>query len=118
MLNPLQLCFCGQDILFGYFEIDLFSLRKQANLHLFVHIVVFRVQYILMEAPILVLSVRSYVLLELIKMSIKNMEFERHPAAHYVVVLHQILNQLHIIFGFVIAQEAPNHCDKTVPGPS
>ena len=43
------------------------------------------------------------------------MDFEGHPAAHGAEVLHQSLNQLHIVFGLVIAQEAPNHCNKAVP---
>ena len=51
----------------------------------------------------------------IIKMSVKDMDFEGHPAAHGAVVLHQSLNQLHIVFGLVIAQEAPNYCDKAVP---
>src|SRR6476469_1263427 len=43
------------------------------------------------------------------------MDFEGHPPAHRAVVLHQILNQLDIVFGLVVAQEALNHCDKAVP---
>ena len=43
------------------------------------------------------------------------MDFEGHPAAHRAVVLHQSLNQLHIVLDLVIAQEALNHCDKAVP---
>lgn len=31
------------------------------------------------------------------------------------VVLYQNLNEFHIVSSFVIAQEAPNHCGKTVP---
>ncbi|XP_076308680.1 uncharacterized protein LOC143224105 [Tachypleus tridentatus] len=48
-------------------------------------------------------------------MSVKDMDFLRHPATHFAAVLHQSLNRFHIIFGLVIAQEAPNHCDKAVP---
>lgn len=44
------------------------------------------------------------------------MDFEGHPAAtHLAVVSHQNLNKLHVVFGFVILQEAKNHCDKAVP---
>src|SRR5258705_2748031 len=50
----------------------------------------FKVQYILVEALALLLRVRSQV--ELIKMSIKDMDFEGHPTAHYAVVLHQSLS--------------------------
>ncbi|MBN3271194.1 RPR1B protein, partial [Polyodon spathula] len=76
---------------------------------------VFKVQYILVEALALLLRVRSHVVLEFIKMSIKDIDFEGHPTTHCAVVLHQSLNQLHIVFGLVIAQGAPNHCDKAVP---
>lgn len=47
-------------------------------------------------------------------MSIMDMDFDRHSAALCTIVLHQILNQLHYIFGYMIAQEAQNHCDKAV----
>jgi hypothetical protein len=49
------------------------------------------------EAPALLLRMRSRVL-EFIKMSVKNMDLEGHSAAHFAVVLHQSLNQLHIVF--------------------
>ncbi|XP_078470508.1 uncharacterized protein LOC144732790 isoform X3 [Lampetra planeri] len=68
----------------------------------------FKVQYILVEALALLLRVRSHVLLECIKMSIKDVDFEGHHS-------HQSLNQLHIVFELVIAQEATKHCDKAVP---
>lgn len=42
------------------------------------------------------------------------MDCEGHPAAHCDVVLHQSLNQLYLVFCTVIAQETPNHCDKSV----
>ncbi|XP_076330390.1 uncharacterized protein LOC143236043 [Tachypleus tridentatus] len=48
-------------------------------------------------------------------MSIKDMDFQGHPAAHFAVVLHQNINKFNIIFGLVIAQEDLNHCDKAVP---
>ena len=44
-------------------------------------------------------------------MNIKNMEFQEHPGAHFAVDL----NQFHISFNLVIAQEALNHSDKAVP---
>src|SRR5258705_9545928 len=75
----------------------------------------FKVRYILVEALALLLRVRSQVLLEFIKMRIKDMDCEGHPAAHCATVLHQSLNQLHIVFGLVIAQAAPNHYGKAVP---
>lgn len=43
------------------------------------------------------------------------MDFEEHPAAQFDLVLHHTLNKLHIVFGLVIPQEAPTHCDKTLP---
>lgn len=67
-----------------------------------------------MAALTLLLRVCSHVL-EFNKISIKDMDFEGHPTAHFVTVVHKILNQLHIVFGLVIAQEASNHCSKAVP---
>lgn len=54
---------------------------------------------------------RLHILLEVIKMSIDNMDFERRPAAPCAVVLHQGTS-LHVLLGSVIGQEAPNHCHK------
>ena len=48
-------------------------------------------------------------------MGVNDTDFEGHPAAHFAIVLHQSLNQLHIVVDLVIAQEALNHCDKAVP---
>lgn len=50
-----------------------------------------------------------------LNISIKDMDSERHPAAHCTAVLHHNLKQLHTIFGSVIAQETLNHCDKAAP---
>ena len=49
-------------------------------------VVAFKVQYILVEALALLLRVRSHVVLEFIKMSVKDMDFEGHPAAHGLTV--------------------------------
>lgn len=75
----------------------------------------FKVQYILVEALTMFVRVHSHILFEFLKISIKDMDSERHPTAHCAVVLHQNLNQLCIVFVFLIAQEALNHCE-TVPG--
>ena len=48
-------------------------------------------------------------------MSVKDMDFERHSASHFGVILNSGLNQLHIVFSLAIIQEAMNNCNKTVP---
>ena len=48
-------------------------------------------------------------------MSVKDMDFERHSASHFGVILYESLNQLHIVFSLVITQEAMNNCNETVP---
>ena len=48
-------------------------------------------------------------------MGVKNMDLEEHPASCFAVVPHQDLNKLHIVFGHVIPQEAPNHYSEAVP---
>lgn len=68
-----------------------------------------------MEAFALLLGVRSHVFLKFMKMGVKDMHFEGHPATHFAVVCHQGLNKLHIVFGLVIPQEAKNYCNKAVP---
>ena len=42
------------------------------------------------------------------------MDFERHSASRFGVILYESLNQLHIVFSLVITQEAMNNCNKTV----
>jgi len=66
-------------------------------------------RYILMVALILLHRVDSHIPLEIVKMIIKYMDFEEHTTIHFVVDLHQSLNQLRIDFGLVISQEASNH---------
>lgn len=50
------------------------------------------------------------------------MDFEAHPAIHFVVILRPGPNMPYIVLGLVILQEAPNHRDKPIPlyflGPS
>ena len=75
----------------------------------------FKVQYILMKALALLLWVSSHVLLEFVKMSVKDMHFERNSLSHFSVILYESLNQLHIVFSLVITQEAMNNCNETVP---
>lgn len=48
---------------------------------------------------------------EVFKMSIKDRNFEAHPATHFAIVIYRCLNQLQIVVGLVISQEAPNNCD-------
>lgn len=43
-------------------------------------------------------------------MSMQDMDFERHPAPHFAVVIHQGLDKPYIVFGLAIPQKAPNHC--------
>ena len=43
------------------------------------------------------------------------MDFERHSASHFGIILDEILNQLHIVFSLVITQEAMSKWNKTVP---
>ena len=43
------------------------------------------------------------------------MDFERHSASHFGLILYESLNQLHIVFSLVIIQEAMNNCNETVP---
>src|SRR6218665_192190 len=74
----------------------------------------FRVQYILMKALALLLCVSSHVVLEFLKMSVEDMDFERHSASHFGIILDEGLNQLHIVFSLVITQEAMNNCNETV----
>ena len=78
-------------------------------------VTMFKVQYILMKVLALLLWVSSHVLLEFVKMSVKDMDFERHSASHFGVILNSGLNQLHIVFSLAIIQEAMNNCNKTVP---
>lgn len=42
------------------------------------------------------------------------MTFDGPPADDFTLVLHQVLNKLHIGFGLLIPQEGPNHCHKAV----
>lgn len=65
----------------------------------------FKVSYILVEA---------FLLFQVIKMIIQDMDFDRHCATQCPIVLHQIHNQLHRVLGFLIVQEAQSHCDKAV----
>ena len=78
-------------------------------------VTMFKVQYILMKAFALLLWVSCHVLLEFVRMSIKDMEFERPSASHFGIILYESLNQLHIVFSLVITQEAMNNCNETVP---
>lgn len=48
-------------------------------------LVVFKVQYVLMEALALLLWIRSRILFEFIKMYVKDKAFQRHPAAHCAI---------------------------------
>ena len=68
-----------------------------------------------MKALALLLWATSPVLLEFVKMRVKNMDFERHSASHFGIILDEILNQLHIVFSLVITQEAMSKWNKTVP---
>ena len=43
------------------------------------------------------------------------MDFERHSASYFDVILCESLNQLHIVFSLVISQEIMNNCNETVP---
>ena len=66
----------------------------------------FKVQYIVVEALVLLLRVRSQVFLELIKMRFQDMDFEGHPAAHCVVVkkivnLEKLLTSKYFVVTFV-----------------
>ena len=36
------------------------------------------------------------------------MDFERHSASHFGIILYESLNQLHIVFSLVITKEAIN----------
>lgn len=63
-----------------------------------------------MEAFDLVIFVRQDFLLGFIKMIAKDMDFDGHPAAYFAKGLNQFL----IVFGFVITQDAPDNCDKSV----
>src|SRR5271165_1146799 len=58
----------------------------------------FKIQYILVKTFALLLRVCSHILLEFVKMSIKDMHFERHSASHFGIVFYESLNQLLIIF--------------------
>ena len=78
-------------------------------------VTMFKVQYILMKALALLLRVSSHVFLEFVKMSVKDMDFERHSTSHFGVILYESLNQLYIVFSLVITQEAMNNCNETVP---
>ena len=69
----------------------------------------------MVEALTLLLGVCPYVLIKLIKLSVKDMDFEGHPATHLAVVCHQGFNKHHIVFSLAIPQEAKNHCDKAIP---
>ena len=96
-------------------------LKKPPNVvqhHVFVILsmaTMFKVQYILMKALALLLWVSSHVLLQFFKMSVKDMDFERHSASNFAIILYESLKQLHIIFSLVITQEATNNCNQTVP---
>ena len=82
-------------------------------------VTIFKVQYILMKVLALLLWVSSHFLpcshVPFVKKSIKDVDFERHSASHFDIILYESLNQLHIVFIFVITQEAMNDCNKTVP---
>ena len=78
-------------------------------------VTMFKVQYILMKVLALLLWVSSHVLLEFVKVSVKDMDFERHSASQFGVILYESLNQLHIVFSLVITKEAMNNCNETVP---
>ena len=67
-----------------------------------------------MKALTLFLWLSSHVLLEFVKMSIKDMDFDRHSASHFGINFYESLNQLHIVFSLVITQEAMNNYNKTV----
>ena len=85
--------------------------------HVFVilsSVTMFKVQYILMKVLALLLWISFHVLLEFVKMSVKDMDFERHSASHFGVILNGDLNQLHIVFILAIIQEAMNNCNETV----
>ena len=68
-----------------------------------------------MKALALLLWLSSHVLLEFIKMSVKDMDFERHSPSHFGAILYESLNHLHIVFSLAITQEAMNNCSETVP---
>lgn len=51
-------------------------------------ITAFKIQHIPVDALALLIWVRSHILLELIKMSVRDAEFEGHPAAHFDIILH------------------------------
>ena len=43
------------------------------------------------------------------------MDFERHSASHFGVILYERLTQLYIVFSLVITQKAMKNCNETVP---
>lgn len=87
-----------------------------ASHHVFVtrfSITVFKVLHILVESLILLHWIRSYVL-KFIKMSVKDVNFKGHPAAHFTVDFYQRLNKFYIVCVLVVSQEPWNHRYKTV----
>ena len=78
-------------------------------------VTMFKVQYILMKALALLLRISFHVFLEFVNMSVKDMDFKRHSASHFGVIFYESLNQLPIVSGLVITQEAMNNYNETVP---
>lgn len=70
-------------------------------------------QYIPVEAFALLRRVHSHVPFDFMKMSAKDMEIVGRILAHFPVVLLQVLNNLHRVFGFVISQKFTKHCNKS-----
>ena len=64
-------------------------------------VTMFKVQYIFMKALALILWVSSHVLLEFVKMRVKDMDFERHSPSHFDVIFYESLNQLRIVFSWL-----------------
>lgn len=58
-----------------------------------------------MKALALLLWVSSHVLLEFVKMSVRNMDFDINYTSHFGEVLYESLNQLNIVFSLVIPRK-------------
>lgn len=59
----------------------------------------FKVQHIPVE------TLHYHILLDCIKMNVRDMDLEGNPVTHFAVVIRQVRDKLHIVFGLTVPQE-------------